>query len=354
MIECKAPGKLYIAGEYAVVEKGYPAILFAVNKFLRVSLEEAFDEGSITSYDNQPISWKREQDDRLILDKRDNRLAYVMASIKIVETYAKELGKDLEFYHFKVYSDLESEEGKKYGLGSSAAVTVATVEVLCRHYNIEVSHMDIFKLASLAQLSINAKGSCGDIAVSSFGGIILYKTFDRDWLRIKRRKHSVSDMLRMDWPHLEIRRLDIPKDMQILIGWTGKPASTTRLVDKVDDNKIDKDRIYNEFLKNSKSLVENMVEGFLREDIDQIEENIDLAKEILVDMGKKLGVPIETEQLRLLSEIVKKYGGSGKSSGAGGGDCGIGIFRRSDDTSKVVKEWEEKGILHLPLEIYER
>ena len=41
MIITSAPGKLFIAGEYAVVEPGYPAILVAINQFIMVSLEKA-------------------------------------------------------------------------------------------------------------------------------------------------------------------------------------------------------------------------------------------------------------------------------------------------------------------------
>ena len=354
MIECKAPGKLYIAGEYAVVQKGYPAILFAVDKFLKVSLEKASDEGSITTFDSQPILWKREENNRLILDKRDNRLSYVMAGIKIVETYAKELGRELEFYHLRVDSDLEARDGKKYGLGSSAAVTVATVEVLCKYYDIKISKMDLFKLSSLAQLSINANGSCGDIASSAFGGIISYKTFDRDWVRMMRRNNSVSNMLEMAWECLDIKELPIPENLKILIGWTGKPASTAKLVDEVEDNKIDKDRVYDKFLEESKATVENMIKGFEESNIEWIKNDIDKSSELLVEMGKTIGVLIETPILKKLSDIVKKYGGSGKSSGAGGGDCGIGIFEDIEDTEGLIEEWKKNNILHLPLNIYER
>lgn len=34
MITVKAPGKLYIAGEYAVVESGFPAIIVALDQFV--------------------------------------------------------------------------------------------------------------------------------------------------------------------------------------------------------------------------------------------------------------------------------------------------------------------------------
>lgn len=34
----KVPGKLFVAGEYAILEAGNPAILFAVNQYLSCSV----------------------------------------------------------------------------------------------------------------------------------------------------------------------------------------------------------------------------------------------------------------------------------------------------------------------------
>ena len=36
--EVRAPGKLYIAGEYAVVEPGFPAVLIAVDRYVTLLL----------------------------------------------------------------------------------------------------------------------------------------------------------------------------------------------------------------------------------------------------------------------------------------------------------------------------
>lgn len=41
MIEVSAPGKLYIAGEYAVVEPGHPAIIVAIDQFISISIGPA-------------------------------------------------------------------------------------------------------------------------------------------------------------------------------------------------------------------------------------------------------------------------------------------------------------------------
>jgi len=39
MIQVKAPGKLYIAGEYAVTEPGYKSVLIAVDRFVTAQLK---------------------------------------------------------------------------------------------------------------------------------------------------------------------------------------------------------------------------------------------------------------------------------------------------------------------------
>ncbi|MCP9380727.1 phosphomevalonate kinase, partial [Lacticaseibacillus paracasei] len=77
MITVKAPGKLYIAGEYAVVETGFPAILVALNQFVTVTVEESSDFGSINSrqYQENSLYWKREGNN-MVFDNRDNPFHY--------------------------------------------------------------------------------------------------------------------------------------------------------------------------------------------------------------------------------------------------------------------------------------
>ena len=49
MISQSAPGKLYIAGEYAVVEPGHRAVLVAVDRFITVRITPAEHAGRISS-----------------------------------------------------------------------------------------------------------------------------------------------------------------------------------------------------------------------------------------------------------------------------------------------------------------
>lgn len=130
MIEVTTPGKLFIAGEYAVVEPGHPAIIVAVDQFVTVTVEETTDEGSIHLHNTALTYSLTRRNGELVLDIRENPFHYVLAAIHLTEKYAQEQNKELSFYHLKVTSELDSSNGRKYGLGSSGAVTVGTVKAL--------------------------------------------------------------------------------------------------------------------------------------------------------------------------------------------------------------------------------
>ena len=353
MIVTRAPGKLYIAGEYAVIEPGHPAILVAVDQFITVSLKEDLDQGSITSYGDMPILWTRDRG-KLVLDKRDNRLFYIMAGINIVETYAKEMGRKLGFYHLDVVSELESDKGKKYGLGSSAAVTVATIEALCIYYKIPLRDEELFKLSALAHMEVNNNGSCGDVAASVYGGWISFRTFDKAWLLDQWKNNSLRDLLNMEWKDLSIESLTPPEELELAIGWTGLPASTSNLVDNVNDKRIQNDLLYKRFLDNSRKCVEKMILAFKEKNIEEIQKQIKVNRGLLVNIGKDLGIVIETPLLKDLCNSALRFNAYGKSSGAGGGDCGILILKGHSDLKAIIDEWKELGIVYLPLKVYKK
>lgn len=352
-VEASAPGKLYIAGEYAVVEPGHPAILVAVDQFLTVRVEETTDTGSIQSkqYSATPVRWTRENGE-MVLDKRENPFHYLLAAIEQTERFVKESGKPLSIYHLTVESELDSSSGKKYGLGSSAAVTVATVRALLKYYDMPLSDKLVFKLSSLAHLTLNSNGSYGDIAAATYTGWLAYSSFDREWVKEKLPHYSISELTQMEWSHLSIERLTPPASLRLLIGWTGSPASTTQLVDQVKKNREAKESSYQQFLSDSKECVEEMIRAFREYDVSRIQAAIRKNRQLLKDMSKRTGVSIETPTLQALCELAEEFHGAAKSSGAGGGDCGIALFDQKAGLLDLVSKWEANGITLLPLQVY--
>ncbi|MBS8104351.1 phosphomevalonate kinase, partial [Streptococcus suis] len=63
-------------------------------------------------------------------------------------------------YSLAVQSDLDDQtSGAKYGLGSSGAVTVATVKALLTYYGHRPDALLTYKLAALAQTKLGMTGS---------------------------------------------------------------------------------------------------------------------------------------------------------------------------------------------------
>lgn len=354
VVTAKAPGKLYIAGEYAVVETGYPAIVVAMNQFVTVTVEEAADFGSILSkqYQENSLYWRREGGN-LVFDNRDNPFHYILSAIRLTEQYAVQCGKQLGLYKLAVDSDLDSTDGKKYGLGSSAAVTVATVKALNEFYHLKMSAPQLYKLAAIAHLEVQGNGSLGDIAASVYGGWIAYRSFDKEWLAAARQRYSLGELLEMEWPQLQIELLTPPENLRLLVGWTGSPASTSQLVDKIALAKAQRRDDYAAFLADSERTIENLIAGFRAQSLHAIQQGINDNRRLLARLADFSGVEIETAPLRRLREIADDFGGAAKFSGAGGGDCGIVIIDRDKPVAPLLSRWREAAIEPLQLRVHE-
>lgn len=353
MIEAQTPGKLYVAGEYAVVESATPAILIAIDRRIRVQLEEAFGQGHIRSeqFGRKPLVWRRVEG-RVVIDRDDRPVDSVLAAISVTERYAEESGMPLRFHDLEITSELDDTSGRKFGLGSSGAVTVATVQVLNDFYGLNLSRFELLKLALVATFAVSPLSSGGDVAASTFGGWIAYSGCDRNWLADQYLRMSMPELIHARWPGLSVRRLSPPDHMRLMVGWTGEPASTALLVDTVQSRKVDPQLGYAEFVRQSTACVDEMIASIERDDIGAIQREVRRARGLLRGLSAKFGLPIETEPLRILCDEAESRGAAAKSSGAGGGDCGIVIADETCDLDAIVAAWEAHGLRRLELSVH--
>ena len=355
MITEKAPGKLYIAGEYAVLEQDCPAVLVAVDQFVRVSItENQTGTGLIHSkqYSQDSIHWVR-QGSKMVIDNRDNPFEYILSAISYTEQYCIEQNIPMNVYDLHVNSDLDSADGKKYGLGSSAAVTVAVVKAILRFYGVKFDNELVYKLSAISHYSVQGNGSAGDIAASVYGGWLAYQTFDKSWLKYELAHKSLSEVVNEAWPGLKVQLLTPPKGMKLLIGWSQQPASTSRLVDETNANKKLLNDEYQRFLANSRECVLKMIAGFEKNDIAAIQKQIQVNRSLLQHFAKINQIAIEIPRLSKLINIAEKFGGAAKTSGAGNGDCGIVIMDEYADGDALEKEWKNNGILPLNFHVHQ-
>ena len=356
-ITSKAPGKLFIAGEYAVVEPGNGAIVAAVSRYLTVTIDEATDVGTLTSTQNPDmiVEWTREGE--LFSAKTDHPYGLVEEAILVAEQYVRECGiLTNALYSLSITSELDdAKRGIKYGLGSSGAVVVATIQAVLDFYETPRTPLLIYKLSVLTNLRLSQRGSFGDIAASSFGGMVYYTSPDRSDLLVKLQSQTIKEICDNDWKDLLIERLPEIPDFTLLVGWTGQVAITDSLIQATEKKrKVETDTaFYKEFLKKSHAIVHGLQNAWNKQDIPALQEGIRSNRALLNEFAQVMQLEIETPALQTLCALAEQNGACAKTSGAGGGDCGICFTQNETQRQQIETQWAKAQIQVLPITIAE-
>lgn len=318
----KTGGKLYIAGEYSVLTPNQSAIIKNIDIFMQAEIK--FSEKYSIYSDMYDYSVTLEED--------DENYSLIRETVKTVNEYLQLKGVDIQPFNMKITGKMEK-NGKKYGIGSSGSVTVLTVKAMSKLYNYEISSEELFKLSSYVLLKRGDNGSMGDIACISYGSLVMYTSFDRNFIKEKMKNSSLSEIMNLEWGY-KIEKIHCPEKLEFLVGWTGIPSISGKMIIEV------KNSINKEFLEKSEEIVRNLKNGIEQGNKKIISENVEENGKLLSLLHKK----IYSQKLLELVESAKGLDICAKSSGAGGGDCGIAISFNRNDTEKLLGRWESRGI----------
>ena len=356
-ITSKAPGKLFIAGEYAVVEPGHGAIVAAVSRYLTVTIDETTSVGTLTSTQNPDVvvEWTREGE--LFHAKADHPYGLVEEAILVAEQYVRECGTPTNaLYSLSITSELDdAKRGIKYGLGSSGAVVVATIQAILDFYKTPRTPLLVYKLSVLTNLRLSQRGSFGDIAASSFRGMVYYISPDRNALLEQLQNQTIKEICDSDWKDLTIIRLPEIPDFTLLVGWTGQVAITDSLIQATEKKrKVATDSaFYKEFLVKSHAIVQGLQSAWNKQDIPALQEGIRSNRALLNEFAQVMQLEIETPALQTLCNLAEQNGACAKTSGAGGGDCGICFTQNETERQQIETQWAKAQIQVLPIAIAE-
>lgn len=140
-------------------------------------------------------------------------------------------------------------------------------------------------------------------------------------------------MINLEWGY-KIEKIHCPEKLEFLVGWTGIPSISGKMIVEV------KNSINSDFLEKSEKIVQNLKKGIEQGNKKTILENIGENGKLLSLLHKK----IYSQKLLELVESAEGLDICAKSSGAGGGDCGIAISFNKNDTEKLLERWESRGI----------
>lgn len=351
----KTPGKLMIAGEYAVLEPNQKAVVIGVNRYVTAYIKPCKQNKlSLPQRGLEDIAWEI-RDGRVQFSVDDSSLGFIKNSISVVNQFLQEKSVILPPFQLEIRSDLDDPlTGKKYGLGSSAAVVVAVISAmlqLSREVKEPPALEEIFKLSAIAHLKTQENGSGADVAAAVYGGWLEYSAFDGKWL-LNQLKQGIKlrSLIDKPWPNLFIRPLTPPLLLQLAVGWTKEAVATAPMIRSFQHFCHENLEAYKEFLSESSIAVEALIKSFEAKNCAEAIDSIALSRKALLKLGENARITIETDRLKDLCSIAETFG-SGKSSGAGGGDCGIAFLKDSTSIEELYNAWKEADITPLNLSV---
>ncbi|MDZ8202425.1 phosphomevalonate kinase [Microbacterium sp. SSW1-59] len=350
----RVPGKLFIAGEYAVVTPGEPAVLVAVDMGITVALDPVAPVRTVRSRGYRTLEWTPAETG-IVPAHADHDLDYVVSALSVLERLRRERGIASRVFALDIDSGLDHGSGRKYGLGSSAAVTVGVVRAVGRHLGLDLTPTEEYRLSMLATLAVAPDASGGDVAASTMGGWILYRSPDRRRLLEESADAALSALLgSRAWDLGELTPLPAPDGLELVVGWTGHPASTRSLVSAVQSAVISGAVDHERFLDESRHAVSMLRDALCAAEGREAQDALRQARAVLRELGRQSGVEIETAALGRMCDIIEGRGGAAKPSGAGGGDCGVALVDADGDRASLEDDWRAHGIHPLPLAVWQR
>lgn len=322
VVRVSAPGKLFLLGEYAVLE-GAPALLTAVDRRATVTATASGSwrltarELGIEALELGPagaLPVGLEASVRYALALFDSVRRSVTAAA------AAPLGGPLDIV---IDTSALHHDGHKLGLGSSAAVATALTAALAKVGELDLTGDALFALAASAHHAAQSgSGSGGDIAASTYGGLLLYT------------------------PGEPPTPATWPSGLELFAVLTGTGSSTVDLVARVAAYR-DRDP---EGHRRDLGALSALAAG-THDALANADTFLALADEYfhaLESLGAHADAGIVTERHRELRPLAAASGAVFKPTGAGGGDLGL-VFAKLGATDELQSAFARAGAAVIPV-----
>jgi phosphomevalonate kinase len=321
--ELSAPGKAFLAGEYAVLEPGEPALVLAVDLRLHLSLRQlpgrrvevlhrptgAFVEGELRP---EGLAWS---------SRIPGELRFAARAAELAVRLCAEEGRELRGFQAAFEDDLAS-HGRKLGLGGSAAACVLSVRAACSAQGRATSPPEVQALAGAAHwIEQGGRGSGADVAACALGGLLEVRS-RRPWQDVDGvLRRPARDLLAQGT--LDARPIRVPSQLRFLLAYSGAPAHSPSLVGDVLAFAEARPGRWRHHVRAISAQEVALREALEREDEAASLEAIRRAAAAMGALGDEAQVGIVTPDLARACAIASSCGAAAKPSGAGGGDCAI-------------------------------
>lgn len=284
-MKTRAPGKVVLSGAYSVLE-GAPAIVTAVDRYVVVDSERVGD---------------------------------------YFPEEAKAAGFTAPYWYDA--SELRS-DGKKLGLGSSAAILVSMLAAreLLDSPPGSVSDLGsrVFEPALVAHRKAQGGGSGIDVAASCYGGSLVFQRGDT-------------------LPRLE--PLTLPSGLTIEVWASDVEASTKDLIARVRSLRAQDPELYRTLLNRQADAAAEAVIACRENSPSLLVAALQAQRTALRELGQQAGAMIVTPEVEALALEASRLGAAVLPAGAGGGDIAIYVgLGPSDSMSDSILKWSHRRL----------
>ena len=279
-----APGKLFLAGEYGVLEGGTAVV---------------------TAVDRRVVA-------RLVADAPPPT-PVVAEALAAVRAHCQARGVAMPAGAPLIDSASLSDGGRKLGLGSSAAVAVAATGALldAAGLPVETDPETVFRLADGAhRASQGGRGSGADVAAAVLGGVIVFA--------------------RAAGGAASFRRLEARPAFEPVVISAGSPSVTVDHVRAVERLAARDPQTHARRLQEIRDAATAFLRAYEEADGVGLVAAVAAANTALDGLGRAADLPIVTPPFAAAAALAREMGGAAKPSGAGGGDVGVAFFPDPD------------------------
>jgi phosphomevalonate kinase len=349
-----APGKVFLAGEYAVLTPGWPALVLAVDRGLHAELSPL---GGDREAEAQVELWHRPSGVALLGEMRSpegivwlgpipDELRFAAGAAQLGARLCAEEGRPPRGFSLAFLDDLAVPTPKgplKLGLGGSACACVLAVRGACLAQGRALSPGETLALAAAAHwISQGGAGSGGDVAAAALGGALSVRA-NPTWTSPQAALAQPARAL-LSADRVAATPLSLPEDARFLLAWSGAPADTRALVREVQG-----------FAAAQPARHAQLVEAiaFCAESL-QVALSADARKTALVAvrraavamaaLGEEAGCAIVTPMLARICTVATAAGCAAKPSGAGGGDCAIVLCFGQEALARAAAALAAEGV----------
>jgi phosphomevalonate kinase len=286
-MRARAPGKIVMSGAYAVLE-GAPAIVTAVDRYV---------------------------------------LADAGRPAEFVTPEVREALGDAAAPWFD--ASALREQDRKLGLGSSAAILVASLAALELAARGPIADEQLYDAVLSRALAAHARAQGGgsgiDVATSTYGGTLLLK-----------RRGEV----------LEVSRAALPRGLHVEVWGTLEPASTPALLGKVKQLKQQDPEQYRRLMHVQELASGRAAAALEHAQVEGLVEALGAQRQALFQLGRASGAPIVSDAVCELAERAAREDATVLPSGAGGGDIALFVGARPPSISLTdrARELEHRSL----------